>query len=88
MLASLMGREPTLDECAVYNYKWLSWFDPDHLTGWGYDCGKCTVIPTPPVPSTVPLPASFLLLLVALIALPFMVGLGGLKVLENLDETD
>lgn len=60
-LAPLIGREPTLNECATYAYRWLSWFDPDRSTGWGFDCGDCTVeVIQPPA---VPIPAAGLLML-------------------------
>lgn len=84
-LTSLLGREPTPEQCATHAYRFLSWFDPDRSTGWGFDCGDCTVETYTP-PAAVPLPASWLLLLAALIGLPFFIGLTGLKVLEVQDE--
>ena len=65
-LTPLMGREATYDECATYAYKWLSTFDPEKKTNWGWDCSAwdCT-IPVQP-PSAVPLPGSALLLIGAL----------------------
>lgn len=61
VLAPLMGREATPSECATYAYRWLSWFDPDRSTGWGWDCGDCTVeVIHPPA---VPIPAAGWLML-------------------------
>lgn len=82
-LTPLLGREASYDQCMTHSYRYLSWSDPDRSTGWGWNCGDCDVTPyVPPVP----LPASWLLLLGALIALPFMIGIGGLKILEMQDE--
>lgn len=65
-LIPLLGREPSYGECSTHSYRYLSWFDPDRSTGWGWNCGDCDV--TPHV-SSVPLPASWLLLLGALLPL-------------------
>jgi len=61
-LTILLGREATPEQCAAHAYRWLSWFDPDRSTGWGWDCGDCTVVSNPPPPSAVPLPGSAFLL--------------------------
>lgn len=60
-LEPLLGREATVGECATHAYRYLTWLDPDRLTGWGFDCGDCTVETTKP--PAVPIPAAGLLLL-------------------------
>lgn len=67
VLTDLLGREAGINECATYAYRWLTWADPDHLTGWGWDCGDCTV-DSPKTPA-IPLPMPGLLLLTGLACL-------------------
>ena len=85
-LEPLLGHQSTSNECATYAYRWLTWSDPDRSTGWGWDCGECTVHPYVPPPAAVPVPASWLLLIAAIMSLPLIHAAVGLKILENLDE--
>lgn len=62
-LEPLLGREATSGECATHAYRYLTWFDPDRSTGWGFDCGDCTVESNPPPTAAVPIPAAGLLLI-------------------------
>lgn len=62
-----LGRLPTSTECMIYAYKWLSTFDPDRKTKWGWDCTKWDCKPTViSPPSPVPLPAAAWMLISAL----------------------
>ena len=56
-LEPLLGHEATAGECMTHAYRYLTWFDADRSTGWGWDCGDCAVEVIPP-PGPVPLPAA------------------------------
>jgi len=66
VLEAVLGRAPNTTECGAFAYRWLTWFDPERSTGWGLDCSSwdCTI--KPPVPASVPLPASIWLALCAI----------------------
>ena len=67
-LAPLLGHEATFNECSTHAYRWLTWFDPDRSTGWGWDCSAwdCTVPEPHNPPSAVPIPGAALMLVSAI----------------------
>jgi hypothetical protein len=68
-LTYLLGREATYEQCATHAYRFMSWYDPLGTTGWGWDCGDCTVTTYVPPTNAVPIPGSALMLLGALVLL-------------------